>query len=78
MNISSLAKATLLEITEVGWGVHFGRKIMGISHMDVLVVDDHPVVVSGCRMMFAQREGIEVHAAADEKSGYEAYFEKAA
>jgi DNA-binding NarL/FixJ family response regulator len=49
---------------------------MGIGHMDVLVVDDHPVVVSGCRMMFAQRDGIEVHAAADEKSGYEAYFEK--
>jgi two-component system invasion response regulator UvrY len=40
----------------------------------VLIVDDHPVVVSGCKALLAAEPNIEVLDAADGKSGYSAYF----
>jgi two-component system, NarL family, invasion response regulator UvrY len=40
----------------------------------VLIVDDHPVVVSGCKTLLAAEPGVEVVDAADGKSGYAAYF----
>ena len=42
--------------------------------MRVLIVDDHPVVVSGCKALLAAEPNIEVLDAADGKSGYSAYF----
>ena len=42
--------------------------------MRVLIVDDHPVVVSGCKALLAADPGIEVIAATDGESGYAAYF----
>jgi two-component system, NarL family, invasion response regulator UvrY len=39
----------------------------------VLIVDDHPIVVSGCRALLAGDAGIEIAEAADGPSGYEAY-----
>jgi DNA-binding NarL/FixJ family response regulator len=44
--------------------------------MRILVVDDHPVVVSGCRSLFASDQTIKIHGAADEKSGHRAYLQK--
>ncbi len=46
------------------------------SHILVLIVDDHPVVVSGCRAVLATDPSIEVISAADEKSGFEAFQAK--
>jgi DNA-binding NarL/FixJ family response regulator len=42
--------------------------------MRVLVVDDHPIVVSGCRALLGAEPEIEVVDAADGDSGYLAYF----
>jgi len=40
----------------------------------VLIVDDHPIVVSGCKALLQAEPGIEVFDAADGNSGYAAYF----
>jgi two-component system, NarL family, invasion response regulator UvrY len=40
----------------------------------VLIVDDHPIVVSGCKALLETEPGIEVIDAADGNSGYVAYF----
>ena len=42
--------------------------------LKVLVVDDHPVVISGCRLMFSSDDSIHLISARDEKSGYRCYF----
>lgn len=39
----------------------------------VLIVDDHPVVTSGCRAMFASDSSIRIDDAADAKSGHRAF-----
>jgi DNA-binding NarL/FixJ family response regulator len=44
--------------------------------MKILVVDDHPVVVSGCRSLFAGDPTVRIEGAADEKSGHRAYLQK--
>ena len=35
----------------------------------VLIVDDHPVVLSGCRTLFASDHSIRIEEATDAKSG---------
>src|SRR5215470_11695879 len=42
----------------------------------VLIVDDHPVVVSGCRSLFASDSSVRIEEAGDAKSGHRAYFQK--
>jgi DNA-binding NarL/FixJ family response regulator len=42
--------------------------------MRVLIVDDHPIVVSGCRALLGADPTIEVVDAADGETGYLAYF----
>ena len=42
--------------------------------MKILIVDDHPVVVSGCRSLFARDPSVEIDEASDEKSGHRAYL----
>jgi two-component system, NarL family, invasion response regulator UvrY len=42
--------------------------------MLVLVVDDHPIVVSGCRALFESDPTVEVFEASDGEAGYSAYF----
>jgi DNA-binding NarL/FixJ family response regulator len=42
----------------------------------VLVVDDHPVVVSGCRSLFASDPSVRIDEAADAKSGQRAFAQK--
>lgn len=44
--------------------------------MRVLIVDDHPVVVSGCKALLAGEPAIEVVDRADGEAGYSAYFEE--
>ena len=39
----------------------------------ILIVDDHPVVLSGCRSLFASDTSVKIEEAADAKSGYKAY-----
>src|SRR4030081_2568294 len=39
----------------------------------VLIVDDHPVVVSGCRSLFASDASVKIDEAADAKSGHKAF-----
>lgn len=53
-------------IVEMGQG---GRR-----RVRVLIVDDHPIVVSGCRALLGADPAIEVAAAADAESGFAAYF----
>ena len=40
----------------------------------VLIVDDHPVVLSGCRSLFASDSTVKIEEAADAKSGHRAYL----
>ena len=42
----------------------------------VLIVDDHPVVLSGCRTLFASDHSIRIEEATDAKSGHRAYVSK--
>lgn len=44
--------------------------------MRVLVVDDHPIVISGCRTLLADDPDVEVFEAQDGPSGYAAYFDR--
>ena len=43
--------------------------------LDVLIVDDHPLLISGCRSLFASDPHIRLSKASDEKSGHQAYLE---
>ncbi|MBR1213099.1 response regulator transcription factor [Bradyrhizobium sp. JYMT SZCCT0180] len=40
----------------------------------ILIVDDHPVVVSGCRSLFASDATVKIDEAADAKSGHKAFL----
>src|SRR5882672_2413287 len=42
----------------------------------VLIVDDHPVVLSGCRSLFASDNSVKIDEATDAKSGHRAYVAK--
>jgi DNA-binding NarL/FixJ family response regulator len=42
----------------------------------ILIVDDHPVVVSGCRSLFASDASIRVEEAGDARSGHRAFVQK--
>jgi DNA-binding NarL/FixJ family response regulator len=42
----------------------------------LLIVDDHPVVLSGCRSLFAADSSLKVEEASDAKSGHRAYLQK--
>jgi two-component system, NarL family, invasion response regulator UvrY len=42
--------------------------------MRVLIVDDHPIVISGCRVLLESDPGVEVFEASDGEAGYSAYF----
>ena len=42
----------------------------------ILIVDDHPVVLSGCRSLFASDTSVKIDEATDAKSGYKAYASK--
>jgi DNA-binding NarL/FixJ family response regulator len=42
----------------------------------VLIVDDHPVVVSGCRSLFASDSSVKIEGAGDAKAGYIAFLQK--
>ena len=44
--------------------------------MKLLIVDDHPVVVSGCRSLFASDPSVLIEEAVDEKSGHRAFLSK--
>jgi two-component system, NarL family, invasion response regulator UvrY len=48
--------------------------VRGFEHVRVLIVDDHPIVVSGCKALLAGEPAIEVVEAADGEAGYSAYF----
>jgi DNA-binding NarL/FixJ family response regulator len=39
----------------------------------ILIVDDHPMVVSGCRSLFASEAEVEIEEAGDAKSGHRAF-----
>lgn len=43
------------------------------SNTRLLVVDDHPVVLSGCRSLFASDASVRIDEATDAKSGYRAF-----
>jgi DNA-binding NarL/FixJ family response regulator len=46
------------------------------SATKVLIVDDHPVVVSGCRSLFASDNTVKIEEATDAASGHRAYLAK--
>jgi two-component system, NarL family, invasion response regulator UvrY len=48
----------------------------GRSATKVLIVDDHPVVLSGCRSLFASDNSVKIDEATDAKSGHRAYMAK--
>src|SRR6195952_3291572 len=48
--------------------------MIATERMKLLIVDDHPVVVSGCRSLFASDPSIKIDEASDEKSGHRAWL----
>ena len=42
----------------------------------VLIVDDHPMIVSGCRSLFAADPSIKIEGAGDAKTGYFAFVQR--
>ncbi len=46
----------------------------GLKPVRVLIVDDHPIIVSGCRALLQHEPGIEVNEAQDGAAGFTAYF----
>lgn len=46
------------------------------SGLKVLVVDDHPVVISGCQFMFSADSTIKLISARDEASGYRSFMDQ--
>ncbi|MBR1121669.1 response regulator transcription factor [Bradyrhizobium lablabi] len=46
------------------------------SSTKVLIVDDHPVVLSGCRALFAGDASVRIEEANDAKSGHRAFVQK--
>jgi DNA-binding NarL/FixJ family response regulator len=48
----------------------------GKPGIKLLIVDDHPVVISGCRSLFAVDSTIKIEEACDEKSGHRAFLQK--
>ena len=42
--------------------------------MRVLIVDDHPIVISGCRSILESDPSLEVFEASDGTAGYSGYF----
>jgi DNA-binding NarL/FixJ family response regulator len=46
------------------------------SSTKVLIVDDHPVVLSGCRSLFAGDPSVKIEEASDAKSGHRAFIQK--
>ena len=53
-----------------------GRAIQqgGFSGLRVLIVDDHPIIVSGCRALLEGEANIEIVEAQDGESGFAAFF----
>src|SRR5271167_2487258 len=51
--------------------VHHGR----FKLLRVLIVDDHPIVISGCRALLETDPGVEVLEAQDGASGFAAFFD---
>ena len=47
----------------------------GNSLLRVLIVDDHPIVISGCRALLETEPGVEVFEAQEADSGFAAYFD---
>lgn len=43
--------------------------------MKILIVDDHPVIIAGCKSMFAAEENYEIIDAKDADSGFEAFVD---
>src|ERR1700712_1620892 len=43
------------------------------SKTKILIVDDHPMVISGCRSLFASDASVEIEEASDAKSGERAF-----
>jgi DNA-binding NarL/FixJ family response regulator len=48
----------------------------GKPAIKVLIVDDHPVILSGCKSLFASDHSVRVDEAVDAKSGYRAFASK--
>jgi DNA-binding NarL/FixJ family response regulator len=46
------------------------------SSTKVLIVDDHPVVLTGCRSLFAGDPSVRIEEAGDARSGHRAYVQK--
>ncbi len=46
--------------------------------MRILIVDDHPVVITGCRAIFAGRADVETFAVREGEAGVAAFFEREA
>ncbi|MET3966732.1 response regulator transcription factor [Bradyrhizobium sp. S3.9.1] len=44
--------------------------------MRILIVDDHPIVVTGCRALFTSDPSVEILEASDAKDGHRAYLQK--
>src|SRR3954466_8525601 len=44
--------------------------------MRILIVDDHPVFVTGCRALFTSDSSVEILEASDAKDGHRAYLQK--
>ena len=47
-----------------------------MKRVRILLADDHPVVLSGCRSLFASDHSVRIEEASDAKSGHRAFVQK--
>lgn len=61
------------EVSRAYWA---GEMVRSKPHIRVLVVDDHPVMISGCTAALAGNSAIQVIEARDVQSGFDTYIAK--
>jgi DNA-binding NarL/FixJ family response regulator len=68
------SRGGLGQSARVAWAA--GRDLEA-ARVRVLIVDDHPIIVSGCRALLETGPGVEVYEASDAKAGFAAFFARA-
>src|SRR6185437_13671344 len=72
--LSMVARRPALSPCRAGQVRRVGAR-QGVQRLRVLIIDDHPIIVSGCRALLEGEGDIEVVEAQDGAAGYAAYFD---
>jgi two-component system, NarL family, invasion response regulator UvrY len=74
MTNHGFTRSPLILLGRLSMSGRAGVSKRGKGLLRVLIVDDHPIVVSGCRALLQTEPGVEVFDASDGRAGFAAYF----